>query len=339
MTAKRRLAAAAALLAVCAAGFGGWRHYEEHVFAALLARPLPAAAVMEVPSGASLRDIAKIGRAAGAPLSSAEFILAARRLNIASKLQAGHYEFAAGETARDILLALASGKVAPPSRFTIAEGLTYRDLRGLLRAERRLAQELPQMDEDEIRREMGAEGNLEGLFLPETYFFNRGDSDLDMLRRARRAMQKTLEELWTQRRDGGLFKDRYEALALASIVEKETGAADERPLIASVFVNRLRRGMPLQADPTVIYGLGAAFDGNLTRPHLRDKKNPYNTYARRGLTPTPIALPGRAALAAVLNPPETKYYYFVATGDGRHVFSETLRAHNNAVNKYQRRRR
>ncbi|MGI9298288.1 MAG: endolytic transglycosylase MltG [Gammaproteobacteria bacterium] len=339
MTAKRRLAAAAVLLAAGAAGFGFWRYYEETVFAGMLARPLTAAAAMEVPPGASLRDIAEIGAESGAPVSIAEFILAARRLNIASKLQAGYYEFKAGESVRDILTSLASGKVAPPPRFTIAEGLTYGDLRALLRADRRLAQKLPQMDEEEIRREMGAEEGLEGMFLPETYFFNRGDSDLDLLRRARREMQKTLEELWERRRDGGLFNNSYEALALASIVEKETGVAEERPLIASAFVNRLRRGMRLQADPTVIYGLGAAFDGNLTRAHLRDKTNPYNTYAHRGLTPTPIALPGKAAISAALNPPETKYYYFVASGDGRHVFSETLRAHNNAVNTYQRRRR
>ena len=122
------------------------------------------------------------------------------------------------------------------------------------------------------------------------------------------------------------------------LFEKETGAAEERELIASVFMNRLRKKMPLQADPTVIYGLGESFDGNLTRAHLRDKSNPYNTYARRGLTPTPIALPGKAAIAAALNPADSDYYYFVASGGGRHVFSRSLREHNNAVNKYQRRR-
>ena len=305
----------------------------------MLARPLAAQMTIEIPSGASLRDIAAAASQSGAPLSATEFILAARRMNVAAKLQAGYYEFMAGESARDILLAFAAGKVAPALRFTIVEGITYRDLRENLRADSRLMQKLPQMNEEEIRREMKSENGLEGVFLPETYFFNRGDSDLDILRRARREMQKTLQPLWEKRQDGGLFNNRYEALALASIVEKETGAAEERPLIASVFANRLRRGIPLQADPTVIYGLGETFDGNLTRAHLRDKKNPYNTYARRGITPTPIALPGKDAIAAVLNPPETDYYYFVASGGGRHVFSKTLREHNNAVNKYQRRRK
>lgn len=334
-------AAAVAVLALAAgaAGVFGWKQYHEFVFAQKLARPLPALD-MEIPAGATLREIAEIGRAAGVPLSAREFIAAAERFNVAQKLQAGHYQFAAGGTMRELLEAMAGGKVAPAFRITIIEGATYRDLRGMLKKDARLKQKLPAMKEEEILRALNIERpSPEGLFLPETYFFNRGDSDLDVLRRARGGMQKTLDEMWEARADGGLLRDKYEALALASIVEKETGAAEERPLIASVFANRLRKGMRLQADPTVIYGLGEEFDGNLTRPHLRDKNNPYNTYARAGLTPTPIALPGKAAIAAALNPPKTDYYYFVATGDGKHVFSRTLREHNNAVNKYQRRRR
>ncbi|MBE8158213.1 MAG: endolytic transglycosylase MltG, partial [Betaproteobacteria bacterium] len=230
--------------------------------------------------------------------------------------------------------------VAPAFRITIIEGATYRSLREMLKKDSRLAQKLSSMKEEEILRALKIDRpSPEGLFLPETYFFNRGDSDLDVLRRAHGGMQTLLDSLWEARAGGGLLRDKYEALALASIVEKETGAAEERPLIASVFTNRLRKGMRLQADPTVIYGLGEKFTGNLKRAHLRGKDNPYNTYVRRGLTPTPIALPGKAAIAAVLNPPETPYYYFVAAGNGAHVFSRTLREHNNAVNKYQRRRR
>lgn len=292
---------------------------------------------MEIPRGASLYDIARTGVVAGAPLSVSEFIAAAQRLDIATKLQAGHYEFAAGDSIHDMLGALAAGHVIA-ERLTIVEGITYRALRNMLSADTRVKQTAAVLSDEQLRRRLKVKTpSLEGLFLPETYFFNHGDSDLDILQRARQSMQKLLDNLWQQRGDDGVFNNVYEALTLASVVEKETAVAEERPLIASVFVNRLRRGIPLQADPTVIYGLGEQFDGNLTRAHLRDKKNPYNTYAHRGLTPTPIALPSAAAIAAVLNPPATSYYYFVATGDGRHVFSKTLREHNNAVNKYQRR--
>ena len=340
MSALRRLAAVAALVLACAAGGGwAWLQYQEYLFSETLSRPLPALK-MDIPAGATLRQIAEIGRDSGAPFTAAEFISAAQKLKIAAKLQAGRYQFSPGDTVRDMLDAMAGGKVAPALRITIVEGTTYRNLREMLKKDSRLAQKLPSMKEEEILRELGiGRPSPEGLFLPETYFFNHGDSDLDVLRRARGGMKTLLDSLWAARAEGGLLRDKYEALALASIVEKETGAAEERPLIASVFTNRLRRGMRLQADPTVIYGLGEAYEGNLKRVHLRSKDNPYNTYVRSGLTPTPIALPGKAAIAAVLNPPETAYYYFVATGDGGHVFSKTLREHNNAVNKYQRRRR
>ena len=327
-----------ALAAVVLIAAAGWHYYQKAALAELLARPLAQDMTIDIPSGSSLRKIANAANTAGAPVSIAEFIVAANAMGIAGKMQAGYYEFSADDNAQTMLQAIASGKVAPAQRFTIIEGFNYRALRETLRTDKRLAQKLSDMSEKEIGEKLSArDDSLEGLFLPETYFFNRGDSDLDVLLRARQDMQKTLSELWAARNDDGLFENEYEALALASIVEKETGVAEERPLIASVFANRLRRGIPLQADPTVIYGLGETFDGNLTRAHLRDKTNNYNTYARRGLTPTPIAMPGRAAIAAVLNPPETEYYYFVATGDGGHVFSKTLREHNNAVNKYQRR--
>jgi UPF0755 protein len=177
----------------------------------------------------------------------------------------------------------------------------------------------------------------EGRFLPETYAFVKREPDLEVLRRAYQAMERELARAWPER-DASLKLDGPgQALILASIVEKETGRAEERPRIAGVFVRRLELGMKLQTDPTVIYGLGAAFDGNLTREHL-ERDTPYNTYTRAGLPPTPIALPGKEALAAVLHPEPGKALYFVAKGDGSHAFSDTLSEHNAAVARYQLRR-
>jgi UPF0755 protein len=183
--------------------------------------------------------------------------------------------------------------------------------------------------------ELGAASELpEGRFLPETYSYVKGMSDTDILRRAHEAMQKALDKQWPTRDPGVALDSPYQALILASIVEKETGRADERPQIAGVFLRRLKIGMRLQTDPSVIYGLGAAYNGNL---HKRDLEadTPFNTYTRDGLPPTPIALPGAAALTAVLHPVATNALYFVARGDGTHEFSATLEAHNSAVAKYQ----
>jgi UPF0755 protein len=174
----------------------------------------------------------------------------------------------------------------------------------------------------------------EGRFFPDTYVYDYGSSDLDILRRANARMEEILADVWPQRQDNLPIKSAEEALILASIIEKETSVAEERPMIAGVFVNRLRRGMKLQTDPTVIYGIGDAFDGNLTRKHLRTD-TPYNTYTRKGLPPTPIAAVGRAALMAAVNPATTKALYFVAKGDGSHQFSETLEQHNAAVKQFQ----
>ena len=187
------------------------------------------------------------------------------------------------------------------------------------------------------RAEPGGLGrHQEGLFFPDTYLFAKGSADVTVLRRAYRAMQRRLESEWRRRAPGVPYASVYEALIMASIVEKETAQARERPLIAGVFVNRLRRGMLLQTDPTVIYGLGTSFDGNLRKRDLQSD-GPYNTYTRAGLPPTPIALPGLAALQAALNPARTDAIYFVARGDGSHEFSASLEAHNRAVNKFQRR--
>ena len=318
-----------------------WRQYQQYALSTLLSRQLQNNIEIKIPSGASLRDIANLTIDAGAPINTAEFILLSQHLSIARKLQAGRYQFTTGATLNELLLAFAEGKIISAERLTIVEGTTVNELLTALRDDKRLLSKHSDLDEKTILRMLGDEqyASLEGLLLPETYFFDiERSSNWDIITRARRDMKNLLQAMWRQRAPNDIIKTPYDALILASIVEKETGAAKERPLIASVFINRLKKGIPLQADPTVIYGLGDSFDGNLKRAHLRDKNNLYNTYAHRGLPPTPIALPGKAAIAAVLNPPDTAYYYFVATGDGEHVFSRTLREHNNAVNKYQRKR-
>lgn len=330
------LAAAALALAAAIAAHQHWQ--KEQRQQAALQKTLAADARLRIPRGTSLDGIAAIA-AAHLPVEAAMFAALAQRQQVAASLQAGVYDFAAGQTVAEVLHGLATGQVAV-EKITFVEGRTYAQLRAQLARDTRLRQELPAMSDADIRQALGASAeNLEGLFSPDTYFFQPGDSDLSVLRRAHRQLGDILDRHWEKRQDGGVFATPYEALILASIVEKEAGQAEERPLIASVFVNRLRKKMRLQADPTVIYGLGDSFDGNLTRAHLRRQDTPYNTYMRAGLPPTPIALASEAAVEAALNPPDTDYYYFVAKGDGSHQFSSTLRQHNNAVNRYQRRRK
>jgi UPF0755 protein len=257
-----------------------------------------------------------------------------RELNIGRRLKAGEYQLRGDMTPVDALRLLESGRVLQ-YRFTILEGTRFADLRRSLRADPVLQQTLDGLDDAEVLVRVGAaQSQPEGLFLPETYQFPRGFSDLELLQRAYWAMQRELERQWAQRDDDLPLRDPYEALILASVVEKESGQIDEQPQVAGVFINRLRIGMRLQSDPTVIYGLGDAFDGNLRRVDLRTD-TPYNSYTRGGLPPTPIALPGPAAIRAVLQPESTEAFYFVARGDGRHHFSRTLAEHNRAVARYQ----
>ena len=330
------------LAIILVAASGGWSWWQsqqrEAALQEILARPLPDMQAVRIPRGSSLRAIANIAQAAGAPLSAAEFVALARRLRVDDSLQAGVYRFSTGQSVEDMLHAIAVGKVVV-EKITFIEGTTFAAMRDKLIKDKRLRHVLPALSDDALRATLNiAAASLEGLFLPDTYFFNDGDTDLSVLRRAHQRLQQALAKHWQTRTDGGVYKTPYDALILASIVEKETGKGEERELIASVFVNRLRKGIRLQADPTVIYGLGARFDGNLTRRHLRED-TPYNTYVHAGLTPTPIALVGEAAIYAALHPAESDYYYFVATGDGMHYFSKSLREHNNAVNRYQRRRK
>ncbi len=249
-------------------------------------------------------------------------------------LKAGEYRFRKGITAGEILDQVVAGRVAEYP-LVLIEGWTFRQFLETLKNAPKLKQTLAGLSDREIMKRLGHPGvHPEGRFYPDTYYYSSGQTDLIILARAFEKMQQRLQMEWESRARDLPFKTPEEALTLASIVEKETGKADERRLIAGVFISRLRKRMRLQSDPTVIYGMGRAFDGNLRLKDLR-KDTPYNTYTRWGLPPTPIAMPGGESLAAVLHPAETRALYFVSRGDGSHAFSETLQEHNNAVVKYQ----
>jgi UPF0755 protein len=257
---------------------------------------------------------------------------------VVTRLQVGEYAIGHGLTPVSLLEKLEQGRVIQ-HRFTIVEGWTFRELRLALARDATLQQSLTGLPDEEVMRKLGAPAeHPEGRFLPETYHYTRGVSDLELLKRAYLASKAALEREWDDRAPDLPLRTSYEALILASIIEKETGIASERAQIGGVFVRRLRLGMKLQTDPTVIYGLGTAFDGNLTRRHLEDA-TPYNTYAIFGLPPTPIALPGKDAIRAALHPADGEALYFVARGDGGHVFSSSLAEHNRNVARYQLGRR
>jgi len=292
---------------------------------------------LTIPKGSSMRDVARLAVDAGVGVDPRFLYWMARMGGQASQIKAGSYEINAGITPRALLAKLVSGDVILRS-VALIEGWTFRQVRKALEQNPDLTHEIAGLSDQDILQRIGAtESHPEGLFFPDTYSFHRGDSELDVLKRAYEEMQTHLAAAWDHRDTTLPFKTPYEALILASIVEKETGQADDRPMIASVFVNRLRAGMLLQTDPTVIYGVGDKFDGNLRRHHL-NRDTPYNTYTRTGLPPTPIAMPGLAAIRAALNPPQSKYYYFVARGDGSSQFSASLTEHNRAVRKYQLKR-
>lgn len=263
------------------------------------------------------------------------FRLAARLTGAARHLQAGEYSIPPGQSPRRLLERMVAGDVKTYT-LTVIEGWTFARMLEAVRAHPALAHTLaPDADGAAVMAALGQpEQHPEGRFFPDTYQFPRGTSDLELLRRAYRRMQRVLDEEWEQREQQLPLDSPYEALILASIIERETGVPDERARIAGVFVERLERGMRLQTDPTVIYGLGDEFEGDLRFRHLRTD-TPYNTYTRNGLTPTPIALPSRAAIHAALHPDRRGELYFVSTGDGRHVFSKTLEEHNAAVIEHQ----
>jgi UPF0755 protein len=300
--------------------------------------PLPlsgSTATFSIKHGSSLRSAARqVEDALVLPLAWPLEALA-RVTGKASVIQAGNYELARGISLLGLLQRITSGD-RTQDQITLVEGWTFAQVRAALERHAAVRQDLRGLGDAEVaaRLELG-QALPEGLFFPDTYFFPNGTSDLAILRRAHRALQAQLDALWPQRAPNLPLADPYQALILASIVEKETGAPADRAMIAGVFVNRLRRGMLLQTDPTVIYGLGPAFDGNLRRSDLTTD-GPYNTYLRPGLPPTPIAIAGLASLQAALQPATTDALYFVARGDGTSEFSRTLADHERAVTKYQR---
>ncbi len=285
--------------------------------------------------GSSLKSAAHQMKQAGVLENDWAFVILARGLGKATQIKYGNYQLEKPISQFELLDIISSGRTEQ-SQITIIEGDTFNQLRAQMNAHPGLRHDSTLLSESEVLQRIGAtEPVAEGLFFPDTYNFASGSSDLLVLKRAYQTMQRHLQETW-QTRDANLpFDSPYQALILASIVEKETGQPVDRPMIASVFINRLQKKMRLQTDPAVIYGMGDKFDGNLRKKDLQ-QDTLYNTYTRTGLTPTPIALPGLASLQAVLHPASSKALYFVARGDGSSQFSESLMEHNNAVNRYQK---
>jgi UPF0755 protein len=289
----------------------------------------------EVRSGASLTSVARSLHAAGVIPHPLALTGLARLTGVDRTIKAGSYEIEPGITLPRLLAMLTQGDVTQKA-ITIVEGTTFTQLKLLLKQNADLAHRVVDLPDAELLARVGAaESAPEGLFFPDTYYFASGSSDLAVLQRAHRALEQRLASAWARRAPNLPLGSAYEALILASIVEKETARAQDRPLVASVFINRLARGMRLQTDPAVIYGMGERFDGNLKKRDL-EADSAYNTYVRTGLPPTPIALPSQASLDAVVNPPATPYLYFVSRGDGTSQFSATLIEHNRAVAKYQK---
>lgn len=286
--------------------------------------------------GSGLRSATRQIVESGVELNALQFNLLGRLLGKARIIKAGSYEIGRGITPLALLNKLTAGEVTQ-AELVFIEGWTFRQMRAALDADAEVRHDSTALSDAEIMARLGAAGRSpEGLFFPDTYLFAKGTSDLYVLKRAYKAMDRQLQVAWQQRAPDLPYRNPYDALIMASVIEKETGQATDRALIGGVFVNRLRIGMMLQTDPTVIYGLGEKFDGNLRKKDLL-ADTPHNTYTRSGLPPTPIAMPGRASLAAALNPAKITALYFVARGDGSSEFSRTLAEHERAVAKYQRR--
>lgn len=290
---------------------------------------------LTVKQGASLRSVARDLTAADVLPADWTLVGLGRLANADRTIKAGNYEIAQGTTLAALLSKLTQGDVTQTS-FALVEGWNFRDLKAALEANAGLSKHVVELPPAQLMQQIGAsEAEPEGLFFPDTYFFATGSSDTALLRRAYRTMQERLHAAWESRAPDLPLQSPYQALILASIVEKETGRPADRPLVAAVFINRLKTGMRLQTDPTIIYGIGERFDGNLKRSDLTTDQA-FNTYTRDGLPPTPIAMPSQASLDAVLHPPNVSYLYFVSRGDGSSEFSTTLADHNRAVAKYQR---
>lgn len=293
---------------------------------------------LEIERGDSLRKVAENLHTAGVLKYPQLMLLYGRWTGLDQQIKRGEYQLPTAINARSLLLLLSQGTVIQ-HQVTFPEGITLDAAVQILAAKAELEHVLTGPGDPRILDLVKPYTNPEGWFYPDSYNFERGSTDLEVLQRAHFSMQKIVQQQWQQRSAKLPYDNAYEALIMASIIERETGLPSERGEIAGVFTRRLQQGMLLQTDPTVMYGLGSGFDGNLRRRHLRDSSNAYNTYRHKGLPPTPIALPGREAIHAALHPLSGKSLYFVARGDGGHYFSATLAEHNKAVRKYQLQRR
>lgn len=316
--------------AICALFLAGWLGY--YAVSPLKLQPSSQEIVIQPKSG--LKSIANQLVAQGVLKEPWRFILIAKLLNKEQYLQAGNYTLNKNISPYQLLLSLNHGKTTQGS-VTFIEGHTFTTMRAKLANNDAVKQTMTSLSEVEILKLLGSSHKVaEGLFFPDTFYFDRNTTDIALLQISYNAMQTKLEKSWMNRAKNLPYKNSYQALIMASIIEKETGKASERPMIAGVFVNRLRLGMRLQTDPTVIYGMGARYDGNIRKKDLLTD-TPHNTYTRSGLPPTPIAMPGLASIEAALHPEQTKALYFVGKGDGSHEFSNNLSAHNRAVVRYQ----
>ncbi len=327
----RRFLAGLVILAVVSAGLGAaW--WLDHPLD-LAAPPLD----LSIEPGTTARGVADIVAQSGVHVQPALMYAWFRLSGQDRQIKAGSYEVEPGATPRSLLRKLVRGEESLRS-VTLVEGWNFRQVRSALAGAPLLASDTAGLPDEAIMDQLGRHGlAAEGRFFPDTYSYAKGSSDLKLLARSLRAMDRQLQAAWESRAEGSPLKSAEQALILGSIVEKETGRPSDRPAIAGVFVNRLRLGMPLQTDPTVIYGMGSAFDGNLRKRDLQTD-TPWNTYTRTGLPPTPIAMPGKQALLAAVTPVRTQALYFVARGDGTSEFSNNLEAHNRAVDKFQRKR-
>jgi UPF0755 protein len=333
---KRAFAMALGLVVIFGCGaFAGYQWVERELDMPL---SVPADATFIVPPGQNLRSIAQTLKQRGWVKHPQLLAGWGRWTGQAQKIKAGEFRVPVGTTPRTLLGVFVRGAIIQ-HEITLVEGWTFKQTVAAVRAHPVMTTTPALASPPASLAEIGLRPiHPEGRLLPDTYFFVRGTTDVELIERAFRAMESYLEQAWAKRAPNLPLKTPDEALTLASIVEKETGLASERATIAGVFTRRLNRGMRLETDPTVIYGIGDKFDGNITRRHLR-QPTPYNTYVIKGLPPTPIAMPGREAIQAALHPSEGNALFFVARGNGAHYFSATYREHKAAVNKYQRKRK
>ena len=329
---RRVLGLAAVVVATVAiAGYAAWRDMETSLEQPIsLTEPV----LFEISPGMSVNRVGREFAARGWLKRAIYLRVEAARHALTARIQAGFYEISPGDTPRALLRKFAAGDVKTYV-VTFVEGASFEEIRRQTASLPGIVHELRDAAPEAVMAALGASAQApEGWLFPSTYHYHHNTTDRDLWRRAYRKMKDVLAKHWERRAPGLPYASPYEALVMASIVEKETGQPEERPAVAGVFVRRLQKGMRLQTDPTVIYGLGPSFDGNLRREDL-ERDTPYNTYARDGLPPTPICSPGEEAIAASLEPAQGDALYFVARGDGTHVFSSSLDAHNAAVREFQ----